>query len=201
MKRNLLVKSAVITATLLFVAAMLMPSSADAWTKYTYKYSGKSAYAYFSSGSLSASLSVSESMSTAYINLYDYSTNRYGDGYVTLSDFGVSGNIDKAHAAGIGTITWYENYCDDWGCYYNYVGSESVTIDATWTGTGELIHNRSHSHSSSDGYMSNSSYSNTHRDATAKISINGDDMTSINADSYYASIDKVKEGYLTIYKP
>lgn len=138
-----------------------------------------SAYASWSEGSSNTYLYVSETNDDTYINVQicgEFSCT-YGDMYTQEDVLDVSRKLNKATLSPVDIIIYDYNT----GIY------EEITIQAEWTGVGEVFKSSSHSISKFGDMTFKYSDSTQSRDATATGTINGNDLGLSNYAGLYLS--------------
>lgn len=78
--------------------------------------------------------------------------------------------------------------------------SKTVDVALNWAGTGDIYRGNSHSHSQGPGYLSNSRYIGSYRDAQVSGNVTVDGKNLIANLSSYASLNTSNSGNLTVTK-
>lgn len=133
-----------------------------------------------------------------YLSIYTYDTAGYWSykyGYKFIKDdvFSIDKRLNSASLKAV-QIYLYQWHCDEDGCWETPEGL--VTVEATWTGTGDISKGGYKWMSKYDDYMAKGSDSSLSRSATAKGSINGDDLGTSN----YGGLAKFKTAYMSMKK-
>jgi hypothetical protein len=166
-----------------------------------FKFREKAVQAYFdsydasgcieTSGYVVADLGLSGSDATAYVAVsrYDYCTETYlyADGSTTQVNLQVGNKLDAASL--IATIPVYD--------YYNDV-SFDLAVNLAWTATGPASTSSNHSTFRGPGYKNVSTFRGTFRPAEATGSISDGTTNFAPNASYWAEIDNIKSGYVSI---
>lgn len=146
-------------------------------------------------------LSVTETKDGTDIYVSMWSSDETGSyekyGYMFTEDdiFSIDKKLNSASLSEveIPVEEWYLDYNTG---EYIFVGMDTLTVGADWTGKGDIFRDSYTSRSRSGNYVWKSSSSSKYRDASTTGSINGLDLGA----SYYAALSSFKSASMSMEK-
>jgi hypothetical protein len=133
----------------------------------------------------------------AYLDYYSFNacTGQSTYGYGTSSDATFKPNTQLSSATLTGTFTLTEY---PFGTEDPQGTTKTAQVSLTWTGTGDTYRGNSHSHYQGPGFISNSRYTGTYRDAQVSGTVLLDGKNLISGLESYGSLNSSNSGYLQI---
>lgn len=185
---------------ILLLAIFSMVMTVEAYEMKTIeRHNGLSADAAWYSESTSTYLSVinNDDGTDVYVSICAYENDIYkcknGYKYTTEKIFDANKKLTGAILSPV-DIDIYSYYCDDYGCYGEYV--ETVKLQAKWTGIGDIFKGSYKSMSKSGDYMAKYSSSSSYRNAIATASIGDQNL----GESTYGTLLAFKSVSMTTIK-
>ncbi len=136
------------------------------------------------------------SYSGANIFLFEYNwcsySYRYAFGSSNDITFNINASLNKATLKGSIPVWEFSQSCP--GCTYN------ASVDATWSGTGELSRQSFNSHYSYGGYRYASTSKGNYRTATATLNVTGGSL-NINGTASYAYMGTSQSHSVSVNTP
>ena len=182
------------------LAIFSMAMSVEAYEMKTIeRNNGLAAYAEWYDGSTSAYLSVINNNDGAdiYLSICTYGNDIYTckDGYKYTTEKIFDGNKKLASAVlSPVDIDLYSYYCDEYGCYGEYV--ETAKLQAKWMGIGDIYKDSYKSMSKSGNYMAKYSSGSSIRNAKAAASVGSQNL----GESTYGTLFSFKSVSMTTIK-